>query len=130
MLKDEIDSKGQTETKENNVTFDENSVSSFAFSKNNVQSEFWGPLSFEDEISQEPEHLYENNVDGEEINKGTTHLYGTLMSRARSNSEQRGTCLTLSDHDRIKIFIHELAIRGLIPFIEKTMRSLYDQVWI
>ena len=43
-------------------------------------------------------------------------------------SSQRGCCLSLSDHDRIRIFIHEFFVRGLIPWAERTLRILNDQV--
>lgn len=39
-----------------------------------------------------------------------------------------GSCLTLTDHDRIRQFIQEFTFRGLIPHIEKTIRQLNDQV--
>lgn len=39
-----------------------------------------------------------------------------------------GTCLTLTDHDRIRQFIQEFTFRGLLPHIEKTIRQLNDQV--
>ncbi|XP_053322339.1 trafficking protein particle complex subunit 8 isoform X2 [Spea bombifrons] len=39
-----------------------------------------------------------------------------------------GTCLTLTDHDRIRQFIQEFTIRGLLPHIEKTIRQLNDQL--
>ncbi|XP_025029705.1 trafficking protein particle complex subunit 8 isoform X2 [Python bivittatus] len=39
-----------------------------------------------------------------------------------------GTCLTLTDHDRIRQFIQEFTFRGLLPHIEKTIRQLNDQL--
>ncbi|XP_018410817.1 PREDICTED: trafficking protein particle complex subunit 8 isoform X2 [Nanorana parkeri] len=39
-----------------------------------------------------------------------------------------GTCLALTDHDRIRQFIQEFTFRGLIPHIEKTVRQLNDQL--
>ena len=39
-----------------------------------------------------------------------------------------GHCLTVSDHDRLRIFVNEMAIRGLVPHIERTIRALTDQV--
>ncbi|XP_013382686.1 trafficking protein particle complex subunit 8-like isoform X2 [Lingula anatina] len=43
-------------------------------------------------------------------------------------SSQHGLCLTPSDHDRLKIFIHEFLVRGLIPWAERMIRTLNDQV--
>lgn len=39
-----------------------------------------------------------------------------------------GMCLTTSDQDRLRIFIHEFCVRALIPWAEKQMRILNDQV--
>ena len=39
-----------------------------------------------------------------------------------------GQCLLLSDHDRIRIFIQEFLTRGLLPWAERTLRTLNDQV--
>ena len=42
--------------------------------------------------------------------------------------KRHGICLSLSDHDRIKTFMSEFLIRGLIPYTEKTIRVLNDQI--
>lgn len=39
-----------------------------------------------------------------------------------------GICLTTSDQDRIKIFMHELCVRALIPWTERQMKILNEQV--
>ncbi|XP_072267380.1 trafficking protein particle complex subunit 8 [Pyxicephalus adspersus] len=39
-----------------------------------------------------------------------------------------GSCLSLTDHDRIRQFVQEFTFRGLIPHIEKTIRQLNDQL--
>ena len=49
------------------------------------------------------------------------------MSKS-SSSPQHGSCLTLSDHDRLRIFIHEFIVRGLIPWGERMLRTLSDQL--
>ena len=49
-------------------------------------------------------------------------------TRGPTAQRNHGLCLSLSDHDRIKIFIHELGYRGLLQYIEKLMRYLNDQV--
>ena len=46
----------------------------------------------------------------------------------RNKNSQHGVCLTLSDHDRLRIFIHEFIVRGLISWAERTMRTLNEQV--
>ncbi|XP_052816266.1 trafficking protein particle complex subunit 8-like isoform X2 [Mya arenaria] len=37
-----------------------------------------------------------------------------------------GMCLTASDQDRLRIFIHEFAVRALIPWAERQMRTLNE----
>uniref|UniRef100_A0A8C7IB40 Trafficking protein particle complex subunit 8 n=1 Tax=Oncorhynchus kisutch TaxID=8019 RepID=A0A8C7IB40_ONCKI len=39
-----------------------------------------------------------------------------------------GTCLTLNDHNRLRLFIQEFTFRGLLPHIEKNIRQLNDQL--
>jgi hypothetical protein len=39
-----------------------------------------------------------------------------------------GSCLAASDIDRIKTFIAEFVARGFIPWLERTIKSLHDQV--
>ena len=41
---------------------------------------------------------------------------------------ERGQCMTLVDQDKIKAFVYEFAVRGLLPHIEKLMRNLSEQV--
>ena len=98
-----------------------------------------GPLTFED--NQEPEdELMNEKLPAKSPAKHSEkhHLashYRYFSSRQfsggmRGQAGQRchGLCLSLSDHDRIKIFIHELGYRGLLQNIERQMRSLNEQV--
>lgn len=100
-----------------------------------------GPLSFDD--SPEPEDKLENeipqkNLSGKQTPKHHHHLashYRYFSSRhfsggTRGSSAQRnhGLCLSLSDHDRIKIFVHELGYRGLLQYMERLMRHLNEQI--
>ncbi len=39
-----------------------------------------------------------------------------------------GAHLTLSDHERLRVFIHEFVVHGLIPWAEKMIRTLSEQV--
>lgn len=48
--------------------------------------------------------------------------------RDKSKTLAHGACLTISDHDRLRIFMHEFTVRALIPWAERTMRVLNDQV--
>ena len=50
------------------------------------------------------------------------------MQPTSKRSKFHGACLTLSDHDRLRNFIHEFSVRGLLPYIERMIRILSDQV--
>ncbi len=50
------------------------------------------------------------------------------MNVKNKPSKDYGECLTLSDHDRLRIFIHEFMVRGLLPWAERTLRTLNEQV--
>ena len=49
-------------------------------------------------------------------------------SKAASTSKRHGQCLALSDHDRIKTFITEYLQRGLVPYAERTIKILNEQI--
>ena len=101
-----------------------------------------GPLTFDDDPVPEDNDLMnekpEKNFTAKHNEKHQHHLashYRYFSSRhfsggTRGVTTQRnhGLCLSLSDHDRIKIFVHELGYRGLLQYIEKLMRYLNDQV--
>ena len=100
-----------------------------------------GPLTFEDDPEPEDSHLndlspHQSQANSKKKNLASHHHYAACFSTrnfssaVRSHASQRshGLCLSLSDHDRIKIFIHEFACRGLVSYIEKMMRYLNDQV--
>ncbi|CAN0158456.1 unnamed protein product [Lampetra planeri] len=40
----------------------------------------------------------------------------------------RGLCLTLADHERIRQFVHEFTVQGLLPHVERSIRQLNDQL--
>lgn len=101
-----------------------------------------GPLTFDEGPVPEDDDLMnekpEKNFSAKQNEKHHHHLashYHYFSSRqfsggTRGAAMQRnhGLCLSLSDHDRIKIFVHELGYRGLLQYIEKLMRYLNDQV--
>nr|XP_006816958.1 PREDICTED: trafficking protein particle complex subunit 8-like [Saccoglossus kowalevskii] len=47
---------------------------------------------------------------------------------SKSSLDSHGVCLTLSDHDRLRIFIHEFTVRGLLGYIERQIRVLSEQL--
>ena len=55
------------------------------------------------------------------------NMVTSITSQTR-NKKDRGKCMTLLDQDRIKAFIYEFSVRGLLPHIEKLMRNLSEQV--
>lgn len=101
-----------------------------------------GPLTFDEGPVPEDDDLMnekpEKNFSAKQNEKHHHHLashYRYFSSRqfsggTRGAAMQRnhGLCLSLSDHDRIKIFVHELGYRGLLQYIEKLMRYLNDQI--
>ncbi|KAK2556882.1 Trafficking protein particle complex subunit 8 [Acropora cervicornis] len=96
-----------------------------------------GPLTF-DEGDEPEDKLPAKQLPSKLNDKHHHHLashYRYFSSRhfsggTRGTAPQRnhGLCLSLSDHDRIKIFVHELGYRGLLQYIEKLMRYLNEQV--
>ncbi|XP_048696492.1 trafficking protein particle complex subunit 8 isoform X4 [Caretta caretta] len=73
------------------------------------------------------DHLSDTSTsfDATEYIKTTTSPH---ESKKTSSGTPHGTCLTLTDHDRIRQFIQEFTFRGLLPHIEKTIRQLNDQL--
>jgi len=48
--------------------------------------------------------------------------------RTQATPVRHGAHLTLSDHERLRVFVHEFVMHGLIPWAEKTIRTLNEQV--
>jgi hypothetical protein len=48
--------------------------------------------------------------------------------RIPSLDDPHGRCLSASDRDRVRILVQELIGRGLVPFVERQMRVINDQV--
>lgn len=55
--------------------------------------------------------------------------YHKVTAITRSPRKERGHCMTQDDQDKIKNFVYEFAVRGLLPHIEKLMRNLSEQVY-
>lgn len=101
-----------------------------------------GPLTFDDPepeddiVNEKPTKQFPAKQNEKHHHHLASH-YRYFSSRqfsggTRGATAQRnhGLCLSLSDHDRIKIFVHELGYRGLLQYIEKLMRYLNDQVYV
>lgn len=39
-----------------------------------------------------------------------------------------GCCLTLSDHDKLRMFVQQFITQGIIPYLGKTIKTLHEQV--
>lgn len=65
-------------------------------------------------------------VSSEEVD--STAGFTSKFLKNNCKQKRHGVCLTLSDMDRIKCFVQDFCIQGLIPFIEKQIRILSDQV--
>ena len=77
---------------------------------------------------QNDNHLSRDN-ENNSIHASTTSLASRDLDMTESSKNtQHGCRLSLSDHDRIKIFIHEFITRGIIPWTERTLRTLNEQV--
>ncbi|XP_060083234.1 trafficking protein particle complex subunit 8-like [Ylistrum balloti] len=70
-------------------------------------------LSPDDSVTMETNHTGNN-----------TKVQTTPDKKVRGH----GMCLTTSDHDRLRIFIHEFSVRALIPWAEMSMRFLNEQL--
>ncbi|CAL1544174.1 unnamed protein product [Lymnaea stagnalis] len=46
----------------------------------------------------------------------------------RTQNKSHGMCLSPSDHDRLRIFMHEFVVRALIPWAERQMKLLNEQL--
>lgn len=58
----------------------------------------------------------------------TTGGHFIISPTEKPKSDLHGMCLTMSDHDRLRIFMHEFCVRALIPWAERQMRILNDQL--
>ena len=57
------------------------------------------------------------------IHKDSYYIFITSL-----NFSLLGMCLAMSDHDRIKTFLSEFLQRGLVPYAERTIRILNEQI--
>ncbi|XP_072169057.1 trafficking protein particle complex subunit 8-like [Diadema setosum] len=76
--------------------------------------------------------LITNNANGSnsvpQTGKGANQGTAPAPVKTPGGSNVHGAHLTLSDHDRLRIFVHEFVVRGLLPYIERMIRSLSEQL--
>ena len=78
----------------------------------------------------------DNHVGGRDSQNNSIQPMHNSLPPASCNSVKEpagkagghGNCLLLSDHDRIRMFIQEFLTRGLLPWAERTLRTLNEQV--
>jgi hypothetical protein len=71
-------------------------------------------------------HPLETSID--ELNMNRLSLNAEETPADPTNVKRHGACLALSDHDRIKTFIGEFLQRGLVPYAERTIKILNEQI--
>lgn len=93
------------------------------------------PLAVSDDSPlQSPNLEYSSDYQGS--TSSLSSIQSALSKSSSFNIQDKGRypghgmCLTASDQDRIRIFIHEFAVRALIPWAERQMRTLNDMVCI
>ena len=91
------------------------------------------PLALPDESPMEGNHIDDFISDYKGSNLSLNNSESAMIKSASFTVEKlkpagHGMCLTTSDHDRLRIFIHEFAVRALIPWAERQMKLLSDVV--
>lgn len=61
---------------------------------------------------------------GENLHHLSSHHKGTDLNQ----NKPHGMCLTPSDLDRLRIFVHEFVVRALIPWVERQIKIFNEQV--
>ncbi|XP_067142139.1 trafficking protein particle complex subunit 8 [Centruroides vittatus] len=84
------------------------------------------PLSLNTENELPASDSFISSPVGEETNFSKT--YGQNGEKKIKENKIHGVYLTLSDRERIRVFIQDFCIQGLLPYVEKQIRNLNDQV--
>lgn len=79
-----------------------------------------------------PRKLSERSIKLQEYKKSLRQFSYSMVTQSgiQMQRKERGQCMTLMDQDKIKAFVYEFAVRGLLPHIEKLMRTISEQVRI
>ena len=87
------------------------------------------PMSQDLKLNEASEIDHPLNIESKENDDIDSPHYLSTSKVATSTSQKRhGQCLALSDHDRIKTFITEYLQRGLVPYAERTIKILNEQI--
>ena len=87
------------------------------------------------DIGQRPRKISERSLKLQEYKRSMGQISYNMVAvnGVPPNRKVRGIKMTSSDQHAIKNFIHDFAVRGLLPHIERLMRSISEQVgrsWI
>lgn len=95
----------------------------------NSTNQYTQPQQMSDSLDQS---LNEETDSSSEDNLLTNNpLASGAKTKSLSNgftTKRHGVCLALSDHDRIKTLINEFLQRGLVPYVERTIKILNEQI--
>ena len=75
--------------------------------------------------------LSDQSLDETELNDNVINNPLINQNKTTQNglpSKRHGVFLALSDHDRIKTLISEFLQRGLVPYVERTIKVLNEQI--
>ncbi|XP_050396209.1 trafficking protein particle complex subunit 8 isoform X1 [Patella vulgata] len=86
-----------------------------AFSSNDLRDPLSGPNS----PDGDPTAAANGYQDGRSTTPGTSD---------KTKSRVHGICLTTSDMDRLRIFMHEFVVKALVPWAERQMRIFSEQL--
>ncbi|KAK3085582.1 hypothetical protein FSP39_005648 [Pinctada imbricata] len=91
------------------------------------------PLAMTEHTANNTNHLDSPTLPTETTVPDINHTHQPSKGKQPLTSKNggvggHGMCLTTSDHDRLKIFMHEFCIRALLPWAEKQMRQFNDQL--
>ena len=91
------------------------------------------PLALSDQSPMDGNHIddFSGDYRGSNLSLNNTEVSlskSTSFVIEKGKPGGHGMCLTTSDHDRLRIFIHELTVRALIPWAERQMKLLSDVV--
>lgn len=88
------------------------------------------PIDTEKTLANELDQLIDHPLNSESLGNTNENASSFPMLSNGSNValKRHGQCLAPSDHDRIKTFISEYLQRGLVPYAERTIKILNEQI--
>lgn len=97
-----------------------------------IEDDAFGPLSAKKNVQNQPTRprkISERTLKLQEYKRSLGQFSYRMVGGGSPHSrKERGLCMTPIDQNKIKEFIYEFAVRGLLPHIEKLMRSISEQL--